>query len=168
MMRVEVGMKIIWLVGMLGLAGCVYEAPVTPEHSVPIDPAVLGLWEIKPENGPADRMLVLKFSATEYVVHYPMKQDAMYFRAYPVKVDDGTLVQIQFLGTGRQAAAESERRYHVVKYRRDGDVLEVRTVNPEVLGKNLRTSRELQEAIKQKAGDANLFEAPQRFQRVSE
>ena len=47
-----------------------------------------GLWETFPEDRDEEkeRMKILKFSSTEYIIHYPVGENAMYFRAYPVKV----------------------------------------------------------------------------------
>ena len=60
---------------VLFLVGCVYDSPLTQEHTIPIDPAVLGLWEQIPKEGektnPDERILVMKFSATEYSIQYP-------------------------------------------------------------------------------------------------
>ena len=68
---------------VLFLCGCEYEAPLTEKHNAPIDPAVLGLWETLPENSDEEkeRMMILKFSSTEYIIHYPVREHAMYFRA---------------------------------------------------------------------------------------
>jgi len=54
-------------------AGCVYESPLTEENKISVDAAVLGLWEeVKDGDG---RMMILKYSDTEYLIHYPVGKD---------------------------------------------------------------------------------------------
>ena len=85
------------------LVGCVYEAPLTKEHKIPVDSAVLGLWEPIPDEGEEpkqdERMMILKYSDTEYLVHYPLGKDGMYYRCYPIKIGDVSCVQLQVIGT---------------------------------------------------------------------
>ena len=44
---------------------------------------MLGLWETVLENSDEEkeRMMILKFSSTEYIIHYPVREHAMSFRA---------------------------------------------------------------------------------------
>jgi hypothetical protein len=74
----------------LFLAGCKYEAPLTTEHSIPVDSSVLGLWEPIPEKGGEsaedERMMILKYSDTEYLIHYPVEENGLYFRGYAIHV----------------------------------------------------------------------------------
>ncbi len=67
---------------VLFLCGCGYETPLTEKHTTPIDPAVLCLWEtvLEDRNEEKERMMILKFSSTEYIIHYPVGENAMYFR----------------------------------------------------------------------------------------
>ncbi len=64
------------IVAILVIAGCGgYQVPLTEEHNILIDQSFLGLWEEvspgdKPPN-PEERMLILKYTDTEYLVHYP-------------------------------------------------------------------------------------------------
>ena len=85
------------------LAGCVYDAPLTDEHPIPIDSAILGIWEDVPEAGekPDDElMMVLKYSETEYLIHYPIGDEGIYFRGYPIKIGDVSCVQLEVIGIG--------------------------------------------------------------------
>lgn len=75
---------------VLLLSGCRYEAPLTEEHSIAIDSALLGWWERIPKEGEKatqdDRMVILKYSDTEYLVSFPTGNNGTYFRAYPIKI----------------------------------------------------------------------------------
>ncbi len=68
-------MTVLVIVTLLFLAGCKYEAPLTKEHTIPVDLSVLGVWEPQTDkdeaSGADERMMILKYSDTEYLIHYP-------------------------------------------------------------------------------------------------
>lgn len=69
------GVAAFVVVTVLLLAGCEYEVPLIKEHTVPVDLSVLGLWEYIPEEGEEsdpDEIIILKFSDTEALIHYPL------------------------------------------------------------------------------------------------
>ena len=71
---------------------------------------MLGLWETLPENSDEEkeRMMILKFSSTEYIIHYPVRENAIYFRAYPIKVGGVSCVQLQAIGFNEGPPDEGE------------------------------------------------------------
>jgi hypothetical protein len=156
---------------VLGLAaGCEYNVPVTTHHTIPVDPAVLGLWQAVPEEGKTvdvdERLLVLKYSDTEYLIRYPSGKNGMYFRGYPVKIGDLVCVQIQLIGSSDEPVQEEDRKYHVVSYAATLDTLEVKTLNTEVVPKTAATGDELLKSIQKNLGNQNLFHDPGRFRKV--
>ena len=156
---------------VLGLAaGCEYNVPVTVHHAIPVDPAVLGLWQAVPEDGKTvdadERLLVLKYSDTEYLIRYPSGKNGMFFRGYPVKIGDQVCVQIQLIGTNNEPAQAEDRKYHVVSYAATPDTLEVRTLNTEVVPKTATTGDELLRSIQTNLRNLNLFHDPGRFRKV--
>lgn len=164
------------LIPVLSLAlvlfsGCIYEVPMTPDHAIPVDPAMVGLWQGVPEPGKADepdaRMLVLKYSDTEYVIRYPSGRDAMYFRGYPIKVGNLQCVQIQLIGGDDQPVKGDDRRYHVVACKLADGVLEVRTLNPDVISNQVTTSADLAKAIRANLANPDLFKDPGKFKKVA-
>ena len=121
-------------VAALLISGCEYESPLTKEHNIAVDPAVLGLWEAIPDEGKEpdqdERMMILKYSNTEYMIHYPVKDDGIYFRAYPVKIGDVSCVQLQAIGTGDGPPEKDEKSlFHVASYRLTGAELEIKILN---------------------------------------
>ncbi len=152
------------------LSGCVYKAPVTTKHTIPVDPAVLGAWQAVPEPGKDldadERMLVLKYSDTEYMVRYPSGKDAMFFRGYPVKVGNLQCVQIQLLGERDQPVNDEDRKYQLVAYKLADGVLELRTLNADLVSDRLATSAELLKAIKANVADPELFKDPGKFKKL--
>lgn len=154
------------------LGGCEYEVPVVPEPKLPIDPAVLGLWEAVPPpdaaDKPAERMLVLKFNATEYIIRYPMQHDSLYFRAYLIKVGNLTAAQLQLIGADQGPADCAERKFHVASYCIRDDILELRLLNTQLIPATLRTSRELRKEIRKHQADPALWGEVARFKRVAD
>ena len=90
-------------IAVLLITGCEYESPLTKEHNIAVDSAVLGLWEAIPDKGEEpkqnERMMILKYSGTEYLIHYPVGKDGAYFRGYPIKIGGVSGVQLQAIGT---------------------------------------------------------------------
>jgi hypothetical protein len=152
------------------LSGCVYKAPVTTNHTIPVNPAVLGMWQAVPEPGKDidadERMLVLKYSDTEYMVRYPSGKDAMFFRGYPIKVGNLQCVQIQLLGEKDQPVNDEDRKYQVVAYKLADGVLELRTLNADLISDRLATSADLLKAIKANIANSDLFKDPGKFKKV--
>lgn len=152
------------------LSGCVYKAPVTTNHTIPVNPAVLGMWQAVPEPGKDldadERMLVLKYSDTEYMVRYPSGKDAMFFRGYPIKVGNLQCVQIQLLGEKDQPVNDEDRKYQVVAYKLADGVLELRTLNADLVSDRLATSADLLKAIKANVADPDLFKDPGKFKKL--
>lgn len=163
-------MLVIAVALALSFAGCQYLAPLSEEHNIAIDPSVVGLWEEVPEgdkpSDPDDRMLILKYSDTEYLVHYPTKKDEMYYRAYPVKVAGLNCVQIQLIGTAEGDITRGDRKYQVVTYSMSKGELEIKTMNTDLIDKNLRDTGSIREAFLNNKDNRDLFRNPGKFRRV--
>lgn len=151
------------------LVSCVFDNPFSAATDRPVDPELLGRWQTGPDNegDTPERMLVLKHSANEYLIEYPVGDEAMYFRGHPVKLDGGDHVQIQLLGTAEGPVKDEERRYHLLRVRLDGDQLAIQTIDPKVLGaKDGATTDELLAAFAAKKDHPDLFEDPTPFRRM--
>jgi hypothetical protein len=156
------------LIAAFFVSACVFEAPFAPEAKLPVDGRLLGRWE---EVGTSDkqkagRMLVLQHSDHEYLVEYPVGEKAMFFRAYAVELADERHLQIQLIGTAAGAVKPQDRKYHLVKMALTKDALEIRTIKPEVLGKDLRDTEALKAAFDAHKDDAGLFGDPVMFRRL--
>ena len=154
----------------LFIAGCEYLAPLAEEHNIAVDPAVIGLWEEVPEGDkppdPDDRMLILKYSDTEYLVHYPTRKDEGYYRAYPIKVDGISCVQIQLIGTADGDIKKGERKYQVATYSISNGELEIKTLNTDLVDKDLRDTASIKQAFLKNKDNKDLFTNPGKFRRV--
>ena len=162
-------MSVIAVALLLSFAGCQYLAPLTEEHSIAIDPSVIGLWEEVPEGdnlpNPDGRMLILKYSDTEYLVHYPTRKDEGFYRAYPIKVDGISCVQIQQIGTA-DGDIKDDRKYQVVKYSVSNGELEISTLNTDLVDRDLRDTASIKQAFLKNKDNKDLFTNPGKFRRV--
>jgi hypothetical protein len=156
------------LVSVFLLNSCVFDEPFAAKAEIPINQALLGRWESIPDSADAEpeRMVVLQHSENEYVVAYPLGGDAMAFRAYPVKLEGRDFVQIQLIGTVKGPVETKDRKFHLLQVKLDGDTLETRTIDPEVIGKDHKSSADLLAAFKAHKDDAGLFQKPARFHRM--
>lgn len=152
------------------LVGCEYESPLTKERSMAIDPAVLGLWEEKPDEGnkpkPDERMMILKYSDTEYLIHYPAGEDGMYFRGYPIKIGGISCVQLHIIGAKNGPPKKEQRKiFHVVSFKLKNNGLEIRTLNTDLVNKDLKTAEELRKAFLKHKDNKDLFQNPGVFRK---
>jgi hypothetical protein len=158
------------LIAILVIVGCIYEAPLTEEHKILIDPSVLGLWEEVPDKDEppdqAEKMLILKYSATEYLVHYPMGKGGMYLRIYPIKIGGVSCLQVQLIGEEAGVVPKDEPKYHVISYTLSNGELEIKTLNTDIVNKNLKESAALRRAFIKNKDQKNLFVYPGKFRRV--
>lgn len=154
------------------LAGCVFESPLTTEHIISIDQAVLGIWEPIPDDEKKaiqnERMMILKYSDTEYLIHYPPGgNDELYYRGYPIKIGDVQCVQLQIIGTADGPPANDVKDlFHIVSYQVTDDSLEIKTLNTELVSDELKTIGELRQAFLKHKNSKNLFIDPGVFRKV--
>jgi len=159
---------------LLFLAGCKYEAPLTEEHTIPIDLSVLGLWEPQPDKTDESRvdehMLILKYSDTEYLVHYPPGgNDETYYRAYPIKVGGISCVQLQVIGTEDGMPKKGVKDlFHVVSYELKRGILEIRTLNTDLVDDNLKTTETLVKAFLSHKDNKDLFTNSVKFKQIKD
>lgn len=153
------------------LGGCQFESPLTSEHRIVIDPAVLGLWELEQDSGHTGRneqVMILKFSDTEYLVHYPIAgNDEAYYRGYAVDLGGISCVQLQIIGNAKGPVGQDEKKpYAVVTYQRDGDRLTIKLLNTDLLGDDVHTPEELKAAFLKNKNNKRLFVNPGLFTKV--
>jgi hypothetical protein len=159
------------IAALLVFAGCQYDSPLTDEHSVSIDRALLGVWEEIPDDGASldelNRMVVLKFSETEYLVHYPVKKNGGYYRAYPFSLGGVEGVQLEILGSGSGPIEEDEDDIYIVaSYAIINGELEVQLLNEQLVDDDLPGSAAIREAFLKNKESKDLFTDPGKFRRV--
>lgn len=158
---------------ILLLVGCEYESPLTKDHSIAVDAALLGLWEEIPNEGErsdqADRMMILKYSDTEYLIHYPTGDDGIYYRGYPIKIGGISCVQLQAIGTEDGPPETDEKDlFHVASYRLTNTGLEIKLLDTDLVDSALKTTDELVQAFLEQEDHKELFTDPELFTRVKE
>ena len=159
----------ILILVLLVSAGCYYDSPITEEHSLPIDTNLLGVWqEISDLPDDSDRMVVLKLSETEYLVHYPVSKEGGYYRAYPFSLGGVQGIQVEVLGSGAGPVEQGEKDiFAVVSYSlADGD-LELKILNEKLVDAELSGSAAIRGAFLENRGSEDLFVEPGMFRRVN-
>lgn len=156
---------------VLFMGGCKYEFPLTTEHRIPIDSIVLGLWEMVPDDkenpDERERMIVLRYSDTEYLIHFPNMDEGMYFRGYPVKIGEVQCVQLQAIGTKDGPMANSVKRlFDVASYEIANGELIVRTLNTDLVDASVNNPEALKAAMLKHKENQELFTHPGRFRRL--
>ena len=186
-------LKIISMIALIFLiAGCEYETSLTDEHIIAVDKAVLGLWEAVPEKGRVsdpkgrvsdskervsdskervsdskERLMVLKYTDTEYLVHYPTGDEGFYFRGYPVRIGGISCVQIRLIGDSNGDIKTGERKYQVISYQFVKGELEIKTLNTDLVDKNIKDRNKLKIAFLTNKNKGELFRNPVRFKKVA-
>ncbi len=165
-------LKIVFMIALIFLiAGCEYETSLTDEHKIPVDKTVLGLWEAVPEKGgvsdPKERLMVLKYTDTEYLVHYPTGDEGFYFRGYPIRIGGVSCVQIRLIGDSNGDIKTGERKYQVVSYQFINGELEIKTLNTDLVDNNIKDRNKLNKAFLKNKNKGELFRNPARFRKVA-
>lgn len=152
------------------IAGCEYETSLTDEHNMAVDKAVLGLWEAVPGKdeapGSDERLMILKYTETEYLIHYPTGDEGFYFRGYPIRIGGVSCVQILLIGDSNGNIKTGERKYQVVSYRLINGELEIKTLNTDLVDKNIKDRNKLKQAFLKNKNKGELFRNPARFRKV--
>ena len=149
------------------LSACVYEAPLSTQHTIPIDQAVVGTWEIVSDEGSDDQLRILRFSDTEYLVSDTTGDDELYFRAYAIELEGISMVQLEFLGDDKRPV-RGANRYLVATYRFVDGLLEVRTLNSDLVADELTDSESLRAAFIAHKENPELFNDPGLFKRITD
>ena len=158
-------------IAVLLLVGCIYESPLTKEHSIAIDSALLGSWDTMTGEDKEgwfqdELMMILKYSDTEYLIHYPAGEEGIYYRGYPVKVGGISCVQLQVVGTHDGPPKKGARDlFCVVSYQLTDNGLEIRQLNYDLVDDDLKTTDELRKAFLKHKDSKELFIDPGIFRK---
>jgi hypothetical protein len=167
-------MKLYRLVPVLAtllLMACVYDAPLVATAELPIDPAVLGIWQALPTDaddaGPGERLVVTQASPKEYAIVHIDGESAIYFRGWLAEVEGIRFVQLQITGDehGPAGAAETDR-FAVVRFQLQGGELVMTALNTRYVDANLPTTEALQQAFAKNRDHPDLFAEPGRYRRL--
>jgi len=150
------------------LCGCVYEVPLVEKAVIPVDPVLTGTWQEIPDEGdladPDARMVVLAFSTNEYIVVCSPAEDAAFYRAYLVQVDDFHLMQLEGLGID----PSESKNYIVCRYSVKDGVLTFKTLNEAVISDEIKDSAALREALLVNRDNPDLFDSPDRYRKLED
>lgn len=149
------------------LAGCDYTVPLVKTANLPIDPAVVGLWQGVGGDSGGDRLLVLPLNKKEYLVVYPAgSKDAMFARGCLWRDGGAVLVQLDWFGTAQGKVPDDNRTFQYAAYTVESDTLTCRLLNPETVRSDIASPADLAKAIAANKGDPKLFREKKVFQKV--
>lgn len=149
---------------LLFLSACKYAVPLAEKSGLPVDDRVLGQWQ--QVSGGDGHVMALPYTDEEYLVVYRADDQGLYFRGYPIKLNGGNYVQLQFIGTSEKVVADENRKYDVLRYVIKGSELSVSLLNNNVIGKDMETGEALREAFQQQVGNENLFKPFGDFEKI--
>lgn len=145
-------------------AGCIYQAPLVKENTIPVQPELIGVWEKVSKEGSErkkrDRILILKFSETEYLIRNPLDGDGICYRAYQIELGGKSCVQLEAIGTDEGAPDwkdDTPRPYLVSSFEVNDDKLVMKWLNRKLVGDDLNTTEALQEAFLKHKDNEELF-----------
>ena len=149
------------------LAGCDYTVPLVKTANLPIDPAVVGLWQRTGGDNKVERLLVLPLSRQEYLVVFPAgSEDALYARGCLWRGGSTTLVQLDWFGTARGGLPDDTRTFQYASYRVESGTLTCRLLNPDVVPRELASSDALAKAIADSQDNPTRYRDGMVFQKV--
>jgi len=160
---------LVSFLGLLLLAACEYDVPLTADHNIPIDDAVLGSWKIATIGNKDDdtEIRIHKFSDTEYAVHYLEDGGNLYFRAYAINIGGVSAMQLELTGSAKKAVGSDEDdRYQVASYKIVDGLLHIALLNSELVDDELPDSESLRKAFVENKDNPELFNDPGVFRRI--
>lgn len=161
------------LASLFFLNSCVFDVPFETEAKLPVDPALLGRWEmvideVKPDatETKPERMLVLEGARNEYVIEYPIGEKAMYFRAFAIELAGEKFIQVQWIGTVEGPVKPEDRKYQLLKLTSAGDTVEIRTLDTLLFGKHHGDPERMKAAFMERKDNPKLFGDPEKFRKL--
>ncbi len=150
--------KLVIALICLFISACDFTVPLSGKPELLIDERAVGLWERTKEDGKTERMLVLPISEHEYFLSWPEAAPTeLYAKAHLFEFSDRTLVQLKWFGNSNGTVPDNDVVWQVAAYSIAEDTLEVRLLNPDVTGKDHKTTAELALAVESNMNNPLLF-----------
>ena len=153
---------------------CDYDAPLVGEASLPIDQALLGTWEAIPydragQESP-ERIVIRQESANLYVIEHVDGESIIYFKGWLAELEGSRFMQVEVTGDSKKGSdgAEDDDLFSVVTYALDNDELVVRSLNTDLVNKDLADTAALQAAFVANRDDPSLFHEPGKYRKLQE
>jgi hypothetical protein len=160
--------KLMIAAACAALAGCDYTVPLAKGPAGEADAALVGLWQ-RTQNGQTENLVVLPLGRQELLVAYPAtSKDAMYARAWAARGAGLSLIQLQWIGTGKGNVPDEKKVFQLAAYAIAGDKLTVRIVNSDKIGGSSATTDELAKALETGKADEDFYRTPMVFTRAKD
>lgn len=156
----------------LMLIACDYDAPLVGEASLPIDQALLGTWELIPEDRSGQEsflhIVIRQESANVYDLKYEDDDATIYAKGWLAELEKIRFMQVEVTGDEEDPIdVEYTDIFSVYSYALDNGELVVKSLNIELVNEYLADSAALQAAFVAHMDDPGLFREPERFRKLS-
>jgi hypothetical protein len=150
---------------------CDYDAPLVGEASLPIDQALLGTWEAISEDrvGQAspERMVIRQESANLYAIEYVDGESSIYFKGWLAELEGIHFLQLEVTADNEgPVGAEDTDLFSVVSCALDNGELVYRSLNTDLINKDLADTDSLQAAFIANRDDPDLFHRSGQFRKL--
>jgi hypothetical protein len=152
--------NVLLLCACVALLGCDYQVPLCQEPSGPRELDLVGAWERDTAPGETESLTIMPLHQREYIALLKNRSASLVARAYPCRMGDQHLMQLQWLGSEKGLIPPGEPAYQIASYTVDGSNLTVRLLNPDVVSADATNSFELIEALAAQTGHPSLFRSP--------
>jgi hypothetical protein len=130
---------------------------------------LIGLWKRTDKDGENEKLLVLPLTAEKYLVSYPSNsQNAMFAKASKSKVDNLTLIQLEWIGTAEGIIPDGNLVFQFLRFKLSDKSrnLSLKLLNPKTVGKNFKSSEELKNSIIKHIDNSKLFRKTIHFRKT--
>ena len=153
---------------ILLLTSCDYKVPLVKKPNIKIDNNIIGLWQRKNNQGKTEKLLVLPISEYEYFVAYPLGSNSMFAKACFCSIDNKKIIQIKWFGTAKCVLPKDDRAYQYSEIILKNNKLAIKMLNTDIVNKEVSSSTELSNAIKENINNPNLFHNQMNFEKTIE
>jgi hypothetical protein len=153
------------------LAACTYDAPLVQEKLLPIDTALLGGWEVLPENPDEEyapeRVTIRQQTPQVYAIEYFSEGSTLYFQGWLAELEGVRFLQLEVTGDDDGPAGENDSNlFSAFSYTLDNGEMTVRELNTDLVDDNLADTAALQAAFKQHKDHPDLFSESIRMKKL--
>jgi hypothetical protein len=157
---------------LLVLTACDYAAPLVGEASLPIDPALVGTWEMLEERDGQEpsllRVVIRQKSANQYEIAVGNGGESTdYAIGWLAELEGIRFLQTQYTGDkDGPVDVKYTRLFSVYSYALHNDELVLQQLNKDLVNTNLTDTAALQAAFVANRDNPSLFHEPGQFKKL--
>ena len=166
-------LRLITVFTFLILTACDFNVPLVAKAFLPIDQTLLGTWESIPEDWdgqePLERLVIRQQSANLYEIEFGDEASHIYFKGWLAELEGIRFMQLECTGDDKGPVdAKDKRLFSVVSFTLGNGELVVRSLNTDLVSRDLVNTAALQVAFAANRDNPILFHKPDQFRRLGE